>query len=93
MGQQYLVYDRNFRQRNKSMAYHSIHHEASAEGTRAGYEEELQYHMTSNAQTQSLLAVERRHRNDALEKQASRWQTTLNLVMEGTEETHNEAQV
>ena len=59
---------------------------------RAEYEEELQHHMTSNAQAQSLLAAERRHHNKALEEQANRWQTALDLVTEGTDEMHDESQ-
>ena len=48
--------------------------------------------MALNAQTQSLLAAERRHRNTALEEQAHRLQTALNLVTEGAEEMHAEFQ-
>ena len=57
--------------------------------------QELNYHMTSNAQAQSLLSAERALHEESLDNHTARWQQVLDMTTKGAEEeieqerTHN----
>ena len=48
--------------------------------------QELNYHMTSNAQAQSLLSAERALHEETLDNHTARWQQVLDMTTKGAEE-------
>ena len=48
--------------------------------------QELNYHMTSNAQAQSLLSAERALHEESLDSHTARWQQVLDMTTKGAEE-------
>ena len=48
--------------------------------------QELNYHMTSNAQAQSLLSAERALHEETLDSHTARWQQVLDMTTKGAEE-------
>ena len=78
-GHQFVVFTQELQETEQIYGPTTVRPEAGGftDATRAEYDEEFQCHMTSDAQNQSLLAVERRHYNEALEQQANRCQTAL----------------
>ena len=48
--------------------------------------QELDYHMTSNAQAQSLLTAERALHEESLDSHTARWQQALDMTTKGAEE-------
>ena len=48
--------------------------------------QELNYHMTSNAQAQSLLSAERALHEESLDNHTARWQQVLDMTTRGAEE-------